>query len=91
MTDEEFIAAYPQFEAAGDLITQALADATPRVDDEVFGDLTDFAIGLLAADWLVCSPYGQSMRSDDDSEKKSRYRKQFEELRRERVVAFVVT
>lgn len=91
MTTGEFLAAYPQFQSGVSLVPQALAYATMRVAPEAFGDATEMAIGLLAADWLVCSPYGQSMRSDDDKDKPSRYWRQFEQLRKERVIRAFVT
>ncbi len=59
---------WPEFIPTADaVVTATLADAVLRVDDRLFGDSTDAAVGLLTAHLLAISPFGQQNRmvSDD--------------------------
>jgi hypothetical protein len=91
MTTTEFLAAYPQFASGVSLVPKALEYAATRIDEAVFGDSYELALGLLAADWLCTSPYAQSLQGSDDPTKPTRYRVQFEQIRRERVLKVFVT
>ncbi len=75
------IAAHPEFANAGSLAVAAIKFALPQIDANVWGDKAGIGVDLLACDWLACSPYGQSMRTDDDKDKPSRYRTQYEQVR----------
>jgi hypothetical protein len=62
----KFVAKYPQFRTAGGLIIDAIIQALPQVDAAIFGTRADIAVDLLAADWLMCHAWGQSLRGDSD-------------------------
>jgi hypothetical protein len=65
-----FLERYPQFRQAGQTLIEAcLADAALMVNPDVYGDKADYATGLFAAQMLAASPYGMSMRLEDDKSK----------------------
>lgn len=58
-----FKAAYPEFNSAADASVQSkIAQATLRVNADVFGDLADQAVMLLTAHLLCISPSGEQAR-----------------------------
>lgn len=63
VTYDSFIEAFPEFEEAKKKLVEAkIAEATRRVDPEVFRTKADDAIGYLAAHLLSMSPFGQHAR-----------------------------
>lgn len=86
-----FRARFPEFRAASDpLVESVLAEATLRVASDVFGDLTDAAIGYLAAHLLAGSPLGFSQRLEDDKTETT-YLKDYRALLRQKAVRSFVT
>lgn len=86
-----FRASFPEFRTASDpLIGLRIAEATRRVAPETFGDLTEDAIGYLAAHLLATSPMGISQRLDDDKTE-STYLKEYLAIRKAKVPRFIVT
>lgn len=75
-----FISKYPQFRTAGSLIIDAIIYALPQVDKAIYGTRADLAVELLAADWLMASEWGQSLRGENDVGP-SRFRQQFDEIK----------
>lgn len=69
MDEETFLARYPQFRQAGALVSLCLKDAALKVEPSIYLKETEYAIGLFAAQMLARSPYGQSMRLEDDDTK----------------------
>lgn len=60
VTAEAFVLARPEFvRAPAESLASALAEAVLEVDAEVWGDLTDIGVSLLAAHKLAISPFGQ--------------------------------
>lgn len=91
MNLDDFRARFPEFRAAADELVQACLDeATLRIDSGVFGDLTDAAIGYVAADLVATSPLGKSQRLEDD-EDETIYRKQYLKLRDAKVIRMTWT
>lgn len=89
MTQDDFLAAFPEFRAAGAMIPTKLAEATRRVDSSIYGDRTEDAIGYLAAHLLAMSPFGVNLRKEDDKTKSS-YLDSFEAIRREVAPSMIV-
>ena len=71
---------YPQFTSAGALVIDAIVAALPQVDADVFGTRADLAIELLACDWLMTHEYGTSLRGQDEADKPSRFRMQYDQI-----------
>lgn len=63
----KLVAKYPQFKTAGSLLIDAINYALPQIDAEVYGTRADLAVELLAADWLMSSEFGQSLRGENDT------------------------
>lgn len=78
-----FVKKYPQFRTAGPLIIDAIIQALPQVDETIFGTRANLAVDLLAADWLMCSEYGQSLRGSDvtSGDEMTTFRKQYEQIK----------
>lgn len=76
------IEAHPEFSNAGPLAVVAIRYALVQIDENVWGDKASLGVELLACDYLACTPFGQSMRSDDDKDKPSRYWTQYDKLRK---------
>ena len=61
MTIAEFLNAHPEFSGAEDTLVQAKIDeATRRRRSDVWGDLQDDGIRILAARLLALTPYGRA-------------------------------
>lgn len=91
MTPEDFRVRFPEFRTAPDgLVTRVLGEATRSIDDSVYGAQTDDAIGYLAADLLVTSPFGKNQRLEDDKSE-STYRKSYLAIRKQCVLLIGVT
>ncbi|HVJ26385.1 MAG TPA: DUF4054 domain-containing protein [Vicinamibacterales bacterium] len=91
MTLSEFRARFPEFRTASDtLVESVLAEATARLDERIFGALTDAAVGYLAAHLLATSPFGESQRLEDDKSE-STYHKSYLAIRQQVVVRTFVT
>lgn len=80
-TSETFVARYPEFVPAGSLVAGALADAALMVDVNIYGALTDRAIGLYAAQILARSPFGRTLRQVEKDGNKTPYDDDLNELK----------
>jgi len=90
MTPTEFLARYPEFRSAGALIEKALADATLQVDPAVYGLKAEMAIGLIAAIDLAGSPFGRSLRLDEDDRMTS-YETKLNAIKKQVGIRMIVT
>jgi Protein of unknown function (DUF4054) len=91
MTVEEFRARFAEFRTAGDpLVESVLAEATRRVAPEVYGELTNDAVGYLAAHLLAISPFGKNMRLEDDKSETT-FWSEYIAIRKQVVVTTFVT
>jgi len=81
MTQDAFLARYPEFNTAPDgMVAAALAEATLAVGD-VWEDLRDEIIGLEAAHRLAISPFGRDAKMSSGLGK-STYGEQLEKRKR---------
>jgi hypothetical protein len=87
---EIFLSRFPEFQGAGPLIEQALADQTLMVSKEVFGTRYELAVHYLAADWLTNHSYGRSQRSEERATP-SRYRVMYDNPFNQVRINFAVT
>ncbi len=62
VTEDDFIARFPEFEEAGVTISVVLDEAVRRTDGDIFGNKTDDAVMYRAAHLLAISPFGQNAR-----------------------------
>jgi len=70
LSADDFLIRFPEFaEADPQLIVACLLDATERTSSVVMKDLTDQAIGLLAAHLLSISPWGRKNRKEGAPQK----------------------
>lgn len=84
VTAASFVARWQEFAPLAEPVVEAaLAEAVRRTDARVFGDRTDDAVSLLAADLLATGAYGLPARLDQDG-KATTYATQLARLRRER-------
>lgn len=91
MDTATFRARFPEFRAASDTLVDAvITEATARIASETFGDLTDTAIGYLAAHLLATSPLGASQRLEDDKTETT-YFKEYRALGRQTAIRSFVT
>lgn len=77
---EALVKKYPQFSTAGTLLIDAVNVALSQVDENVFGVKADYAVELLACDWLMKSEFGQSLRGDASGDKKTSFYDLYEKL-----------
>lgn len=91
MDDVSFRLRFPEFRTASNtLINSVIAEATARVASDVFGDLTEAAIGYLAAHLLAVSPFGKNQRLED-STTVTTYWTEYITIRQQVVVRIFVT
>ncbi len=92
MTVGQFLASFPEFEAAGSsLIAAKLLEAGQLHGLDTYGTSFDVAVGYQAAQLLWDSPYGVSMRLDGEGRDiPSRYLLMLEQLRLARVPRIIV-
>lgn len=92
LTAASFIGLYSEFERIDQaVITQWLAIAYGRCDASLYSARLDEAVGMLTAHLIWNSPSGNSLRLDNEQpEKKSRYWREFVQVRRELGLGFAV-
>jgi len=84
---------FPEFNGVVDsLINLALTDGADRVSPGVYKNQLGRAHGLMAADILVSSPWGQSARLDPkDPRTGTTYSNQLDRIRSERCAFYGIT
>ena len=89
----DFRTMFPEFNGVVDgLINLALADAADRVSPGVYKNQLGRAHGLMTADILVSSPWGQSARLDPKAvDGKTTYSAQLDKIRSERCAFYGIT
>lgn len=85
MDNAAFLARYPEFAPAGDLVDTVLAEQLKAIDPTVFGDSFDDAHGALTAHALWLSPFGITLRLDSD-DAESKYLAHYKSLEKPAVI-----
>jgi gamma-glutamylcysteine synthetase len=86
---DTFLARFPEFRTATN-IEEKLAEATRRTAPETFGELTEDAIGYMAAHLIAISPQGISQRLEDDKSETT-YLKEWRAILRQKAIRMLVT
>lgn len=83
MLKSDFLARYPEFamteETAPGLVDACLSEATEELDEQLFADDFDLAVGLFTAVKLVSGPRGRTLKVS--ASVVSRYQDAFSDLR----------
>jgi hypothetical protein len=92
VTADSFVGLFSEFDRIDPaVISQWIAIAYGRCDAALYNTRLDEAVGLLTAHLLWNSPSGNSLRLDNEqADKKSRYWREFIQVRRELGLGFMV-